>query len=63
MYNTDGTWFKEGHGVDPDISVPEDITQGAKGIDNQLQRGITEILELLKTKSFTPPNRPAPEVR
>jgi tricorn protease len=62
MYNPDGTWFKEGHGVDPDISVPEDLTQGARGIDNQLARGITEINELLK-KGFTPPNRPAPEVR
>ena len=25
MYNPDGTWFKEGHGVDPDIAVPEDL--------------------------------------
>ncbi|HUB62449.1 MAG TPA: PDZ domain-containing protein [Puia sp.] len=62
MYNPDGTWFKEGHGVDPDIRVPEDLTAAAHGIDNQLERAITEINELLK-KGFTPPNRPAPEVR
>jgi tricorn protease len=26
MYNPDGTWFKEGYGVDPDIEVKEDPT-------------------------------------
>lgn len=62
MYNPDGTWFKEGHGVDPDIAVPEDLTEAAHGKDNQLERAITEITDLLK-KGFTPPNRPAPEVR
>ena len=62
MYNPDGTWFKEGHGVDPDIAVPEDLTDGAHGKDNQLERAITEINDLLK-KGFTPPNRPAPEIR
>jgi tricorn protease len=62
MYNPDGTWFKEGHGVDPDIYVPEDLTQGAHGKDNQLERAITEINDLLK-KGFTTPTRPAPEVR
>ena len=62
MYNPDGTWFKEGHGVDPDIVVPEDLTQGAQGKDNQLERAITEINELLK-KAVAPPNRPAPETR
>jgi tricorn protease len=62
MYNPDGTWFKEGHGVDPDIPVAEDLTAAAHGKDNQLERAITEINELLK-KGFAPPNRPAPEVR
>lgn len=63
MFNPDGTWFKEGHGVDPDIPVAEDLTLGAQGKDNQLERGITEINNLLKTKGFTPPARPAAEVR
>ena len=62
MYNPDGTWFKEGHGVDPDILLPEDLTQGAQGKDNQLERAITEITEALK-KAIPPPNRPAPESR
>jgi tricorn protease len=62
MYNPDGTWFKEGHGVDPDIPVAEDLTAAAHGKDNQLERAIAEITELLK-KGFVPPNRPSPEVR
>ncbi|HEY3404451.1 MAG TPA: PDZ domain-containing protein [Ohtaekwangia sp.] len=63
MYNLDGTWFKEGYGVDPDIEVREDLTQGAKGIDVQLERGIQEIQNQLKTKGFTLPKLPAYEVR
>ncbi|RAW02695.1 S41 family peptidase [Pseudochryseolinea flava] len=63
MYNLDGTWFKEGHGVDPDISVPEDLTQAASGKDAQLERAIVEIESLLKTKKFTAPKTPAYEVR
>jgi tricorn protease len=63
MFNPDGTWFREGHGVDPDIPVAEDLTLGAKGQDNQLSRAIQEINELLKKKGFTAPARPAAEVR
>lgn len=63
MYNPDGTWFKEGHGVDPDIVVPEDLGMMAKGIDPQLQRAITEIKNELKTKTFTRPPVPVTEKR
>jgi tricorn protease len=63
MYNLDGTWFKEGHGVDPDIDVPEDLTQSAKGVDAQLERAIVEIQNQLKTKTFNMPKPPAYEVR
>jgi len=62
MYNPDGTWFKEGHGVDPDIVVDEDLGAMAKGIDPQLERAIAEIKELLK-KGFTPPATPQAEKR
>jgi tricorn protease len=57
------TWFKEGHGVDPDIDVPEDLTQSAKGVDAQLERAIVEIQNQLKTKTFNVPKPPAYEVR
>lgn len=63
MYNIDGTWFKEGHGVDPDIEVPEDLTAMAKGTDPQLERAIIEIKNLVKTKGYLPPKLPAYEKR
>jgi tricorn protease len=59
MYNPDGTWFKEGHGVEPDIAVPEDLGAMAKGIDPQLERAIAETKSLLKSKEFKRPPRPA----
>lgn len=58
MYNPDGTWFKEGHGVDPDIAVPEDLGAMAKGIDPQLERAIAETKSLLKSKEYKRPERP-----
>ncbi|HMU46856.1 MAG TPA: PDZ domain-containing protein [Chitinophagaceae bacterium] len=63
MYNPDGTWFREGHGVEPDIAVPEDLGAMAKGIDPQLKRAIAEIKQLLKTKGYKPPERPSKEKR
>ncbi len=63
LYNPDGIWFKEGHGVDPDIEVPEDLGAMARGIDPQLEKAISEIKSLLKTKGFSAPPVPAPEKR
>ena len=63
MYNPDGTWFKEGHGVEPDIAVPEDLSAMAKGTDPQLERAITEVKTLMKTKGFTRPAPPSYEKR
>ena len=59
MYNPDGTWFKEGHGVEPDIMVPEDLGAMARGLDPQLEKAIAETKALLKTKEFKRPARPA----
>jgi len=63
MYNPDGSWFKEGHGVDPDIEVPENLGSMAKGIDPQLERAITEIKDLIKKKGFARPAMPPYEKR
>ena len=63
MYNPDGTWFKEGHGVDPDIAVDEDLASMAKGIDPQLEKAIAEIKNLLKQKAFIRPQPPVVEKR
>jgi tricorn protease len=58
MYKPDGKWFAEGHGVDPDIQVAEDPAQLAKGVDPQLERGIQEVMELLKAHPPLHPKRP-----
>jgi tricorn protease len=63
MYNPDGTWFREGHGVDPDIAVPEDLGQMAKGVDPQLEKAIAEAKNLLKTKPYVVPKVPDTEKR
>ena len=63
MYNPDGTWFKEGHGVEPDIEVMENPTLLAKGIDNQLEKAIEEALRLIKEKGPIHPDEPQKENR
>jgi tricorn protease len=63
MFNPDGTWFKEGYGVEPDIAVPEDLSAMAKGTDPQLEKGIAEIKNLLKTKGYKAPTKPSLEKR
>ena len=63
MYNPDGTWFKEGHGVDPDIEVLEDPTQLAKGIDTQLQKAIEAVMKNIAAKGPIHPKVPEQEDR
>ncbi len=63
MYNIDGTWFKEGHGVDPDIEVVDDPAELAKGIDPQLERAIREVLNLLEKNPPVKAPRPPYEKR
>lgn len=63
MYNPDGTWFKEGHGVDPDIQVKEDPTQLAKGIDTQLEAAIKNVMQQIKEKGPIHPEEPPKEDR
>jgi len=63
IYGNDGTWFAEGHGVDPDIKVIDDPAQLAKGVDPQLERAIEEIEKLVKLKPAAAVPRPAYENR
>lgn len=63
MYNPDGTWFPEGHGVEPDIEVNEDPSALAKGIDPQLKKAVEVLLEELKTAKPAHPAPPQPEER
>ena len=59
IYSTDGQWIIEGHGVDPDIRVVDDPSKMAGGGDPQLERGIEEVLRLLKERPYVAPKRPA----
>jgi tricorn protease len=62
MFDTKGTWFAEGHGVEPDIRVDEDPTALARGSDPQLDRAIKEVMDGV-AKLPPPPARPAYEKR
>ena len=63
MYDPDGKWFREGHGVDPDIEVKEDPAILAKGTDPQLERAVDEVLRTLEEQPFKKPARPPYEDR
>jgi len=63
MYNPDGTWFREGHGVEPDIKVIDDPTKLAKGVDPQLKRAVEEVLKLIEKTEPIHPERPDYEDR
>jgi tricorn protease len=63
QFQPDGTWFPEGHGVEPDVPVVDDPSQLARGVDPQLERGIQEALRLLQERPYAAPRVPAPEVR
>ena len=62
MYDPKGTWFAEGHGVEPDIVVAEDPTALAKGSDPQLDRAIKEVSDRV-AKQPASPARPGYERR
>jgi tricorn protease len=63
MYNPDGEWFREGHGVDPDIEVLEDAGAFARGRDVQLERAIEEAKKLIVSDPYEKPDHPAYEKR
>ena len=63
QYDPDGTWFPEGHGVEPDIPVVDDPALMARGGDPQLERAVQEALRLLAEAPVPTPTRPAYERR
>lgn len=58
MYDPTGEWFKEGHGVDPDVYVEENPSEIAKGNDAQLSKAVEIILDELKTATSKPKHVP-----
>ncbi len=59
IYDTSGKWIIEGHGVDPDIEVPDEPTEMARGRDPQLERGVQELMKSLSENRYTRPKKPA----
>lgn len=58
-FEVDGTWGIEGHGVDPDIEVIPNPATLARGVDEQLERAIEEMLEAIRTNPWVAPEVPA----
>jgi tricorn protease len=59
----EGKWIIEGHGVDPDLVVENDVPSVLAGNDPQLERGVAEVMKQLKEHPKAYPPRPAPPVR
>ena len=62
LANNKGEWVIEGYGVDPDIEVDNDPASEIAGRDPQLERGIAEVMNRLKTPVKLP-QRPAAPVK
>jgi tricorn protease len=59
--NTEGQYVIEGHGVDPDIEVEQDVSQQLAGKDPQLDRAIEELKKAIQAapvKLPPPPQMP-----
>jgi len=61
--DVNGNWIIEGHGVDPDIEIANDPKSVLEGRDPQLERGVKEILEMIKKDPKKLPARPADPVK
>ncbi|MEQ8239821.1 MAG: PDZ domain-containing protein [Cyclobacteriaceae bacterium] len=63
FYDTEGNWAVEGEGVAPDIEVIQEPKALLEGRDPQLERGVKEAMELLKTQEFQLKPEPAAPIR
>jgi tricorn protease len=61
IYDTDGRWVIEGHGVDPDIPIEDDPSRMQDGADPQLDRAIQEVLHSLQSQPPRPPKPSYPD--
>ncbi len=59
----EGQWIIEGHGVDPDIVVENDVKSVLDGRDPQLERGVAEVMKKIQSEPKAFPKRPEPPVR
>lgn len=58
-YDMRGNWIVENHGVDPDILIDNDPVKEFNGIDQQLDKAIDVIMDLMKERKPLP-GTPAP---
>ncbi len=63
MYTPDGKWFPEGIGVAPDFNVVENPAELASGVDQQLEKGIEVVMQLLTEHPPVAPEQPPYEKR
>ncbi len=61
IYDTEGKWVIEGHGVDPDIAIEDDPARMQNGADPQLDRAIQEVLKSLEAQPARPPKPRYPD--
>ncbi|MGH8121993.1 MAG: S41 family peptidase, partial [Rudaea sp.] len=61
--NTEGQFVIEGHGVDPDIVVQQDVSAQLAGKDPQLDRAIEELKKAIRAQPLVLPPRPADPVK
>jgi tricorn protease len=58
-----GKWTIEGHGVDPDIVVDEDVHDVLQGHDPQLQKAVEVLLDTIAKEPMPLPTRPPPPIK
>ncbi|HJT97023.1 MAG TPA: S41 family peptidase [Rhodanobacteraceae bacterium] len=61
--STEGQYVIEGHGVDPDIVVEQDVAAELAGKDPQLDKAIEELQKAIKAAPVALPPRPAMPVK
>ena len=61
--NTEGQYVIEGHGVDPDIVVEQDVSEQLAGKDPQLDRAIEELKKAIQAAPVKLPPPPANPVK
>ncbi len=58
LYNTDGTWAVENHGVDPDIEIEDEPADLLAGHDAQLEAAVKLMLDQIGDRPAGPPRPP-----
>jgi tricorn protease len=63
MASARGEWIIEGHGVDPDIVVENEVKAAIEGKDQQLERAVSEVMKKVEAGAGKYPKKPAGPVK